>query len=366
MTEILKTINLRKILITSPSLNSNENVGGISSLVENIIKESDYNLIHFELGSPDNLKKGFHWASKQLMIAFRIIYKLLFEKIEIVHINMALEKFSIYRDSMVFAISKIFRKKIILHIHGGYFLAHESNSRVLSSLMKMMFKRVDKIIILSKVEKIILTNRFGQLPFKILPNAVSVKMKIARNQYEHNNLKLFFLGRISEAKGIFTISECFEYLTQYFDRFTFDIYGTGPDLNNWVTRLNKISGLNFFYNGIISGPKKWEMLNGSDIFLLPSKFEGLPIAMLESMAAGCTVIVSDVGSINTVVTNNLNGIILDENCAKSLALAIENILNCKIDINQIGRNAHENVMNNFSFSKYIRKLDKVYADLLKP
>lgn len=365
MSKFIKKSSYGKILITSPSLNSSENVGGISSLVENIIKESFFHIIHFELGSPDNQKKRVRWAAKQFLMVYRLVYKLLFERIVIVHINMSMEIFSVYRDSIVFIISKIFRKKIILHNHGGYYLSHHSNSRIFSFLIKLMFKNAHKIIILSEIEKEILINRYGELPIEVLANAVAPKFNLVRDERKSKNLKLFFLGRISEDKGIYTISESFQYLKSYFDKFTFYIYGTGPDLDNWILKLKEITGLNFFYNGIIAGDKKWEMLNGSDIFLLPSKFEGLPLAMLESMAMGCTVIVSDVGSIKTVVTNNLNGIILKENSAKSLAITIENILKCQIDIYKIGCNAQKNIMNNFSFSKYIKHLNSIYTDLIR-
>ena len=240
---------------------------------------------------------------------------------------------------------------------------HETNNNILSFLLNFLFKKADTIIVLSEVEKTILKKKYGALSFVIFPNAVNPLIKEFKNIHKDDNIKFIFFGRITKTKGIYTISKCFEYLTSYFDKFTFDIYGTGPDLNNWITALSKSKELKYYYKGVIGGEKKWEVLNSSDIFLLPSEFEGLPIAMLEAMAAGCTVIVSDVGSIKTVVTNNLNGIILSENSPKSLALIIEDILNYKIDTNLIGHNAQEHIYNNFSFLTYIKRLDNLYSTL---
>src|ERR1043165_1061174 len=144
-------MHTRRILITSPSLNVKENVSGISSLVADIINYSQYDFVHFQLGSKDGVKrKNFRWFLDQVGVYAKIFFTSIFRKYAIVHLNVGLEKFSIIRDGLIFFIvQKIFRKKVVLHVHGGYYLMHESNSGLLNFFLKNMFYNAQRIIVLS-------------------------------------------------------------------------------------------------------------------------------------------------------------------------------------------------------------------------
>lgn len=356
----------RRILITSPSLKVKENVSGISSLVADIINCSKLDFVHFQLGSKDGLKKNFVWALIQVKIYLEIIFVSLFKKYQFVHLNVGLEKPSIIRDSLVFFIvSKLFRKKVVLHIHGGYYLMHETKSRILNVLLKYIFKHAEAIIVLSELEKEILSKRYGNLPFNVFPNAVDTNtVNGLSKQPVNSNIRLIFMGRITKVKGIYTISESLQYLTKYFDRFSFDIYGAGPDLEDWLAKLRKYPAFNFTYHGVAGGIEKWKALSASDVLLLPSlSGEGMPIAMIEAMAAGCVVIVTDVASVKTVINDNINGVLLSESSPQLLAQKIRDVIDGKIDVETIGNNAKKYVEANLSLSGYIKKLETLYATL---
>ena len=356
----------RRILITSPSLKVTENVSGISSLVADIINYSKLDFVHFQLGSKDGVKKNFIWALIQVKIYLEIIFVSLFRKYEFVHLNVGLEKASIIRDSLVFFIvNRLFRKKVVLHIHGGYYLMHETKSRVLNILLKKIFEHAEAIIVLSELEKEILSKRYGNLRFSVFPNAVDTNTVNGLSKQPVNaNIRFIFMGRINKVKGIYTISESLQYLTNSFDRFSFDIYGVGPDLEDWLAKLRKYPALNFTYHGVTGGLEKWKALSGSDVLLLPSlSGEGMPIAMIEAMAAGCVVIITDVASVKTVISNNVNGILLSESSPQLLAQKILDVIDGKIDVEFIGNNAKKYVEANLSLSGYIKRLETLYSTL---
>jgi glycosyltransferase involved in cell wall biosynthesis len=260
-------------------------------------------------------------------------------------------------------LKNIFHKKTILHVHGGYYLMNEPRQKYLNFLLNNIFKHADSILVLSTLEKDILEKRYGALNFNVFPNAVNITSSPENKKERKEVVKFVFMGRINRSKGIYTISESFKYLSRHFDKFVFNIYGAGPDLDDWLNALKSLKGLQFNYNGIVGDMEKWKILNSADVFLLPSLHsEGLPMAMIEAMAAGCAVVVTDVASIKTVV-NNSNGILLNESSPELLAEKIEEILENKIDVNAIGRQAKEFVRSNLSFSNYIRNLDSLYAAL---
>src|SRR5690606_33068096 len=105
---------------------------------------------------------------------------------------------------------------------------------------------------------------------------------------------VLFFGRINESKGLGDIVEACKTLKQQGFRFRFNCYGTGPDKNSFNAAMADAIGDSYYYGGIAAGSDKWSAFGGSDIFLLPSNYEGLPMAMLEAMAAGCIPVVSGV------------------------------------------------------------------------
>jgi glycosyltransferase involved in cell wall biosynthesis len=355
-----------RVLITSPSLNVKENVSGISSLVSDIIQSSRFPIIHFTLGSKDGEKKNIPWAWKQVVIYFRAVYVSLFKPVGIVHLNVGLETFSIVRDSLIlFITKKIFRKKLVLHIHGGYYLMHAPTSRVLAFFMRFLFHNADAVIVLSKIEMQILGDRYGIRNFFVFPNAVNISHAgSTKPAKQKKTIGLIFMGRIAVSKGIYTICESFKYLQDYFDRFSFEIYGAGPELEKWLAILKQYPGLHYCYKGITSGKEKWDTLGDADVFLLPSLHsEGLPVAMIEAMAAGCVVIATNDASISTVITNDVNGILISKDAPLELAQKIKDILDGKVNCMGLSVNAQEYVTQNMSISTYIKQLDELYAGL---
>ena len=114
---------------------------------------------------------------------------------------------------------------------------------------------------------------------------------------------------------------------------------------------------NFIFHGLVVGENKNKILKNSDIFLLPSDFEGLPISLLESMGLGVIPIVTPVGSIPEVVNNN-NGILI--NNAEDISNAIELLFKDNNLANKLSNNAYLQIKNNFSVSNLKDKIRETY------
>jgi glycosyltransferase involved in cell wall biosynthesis len=357
-----------KILISSPSLNTKDNVSGISSLVAEIINSNKNQFIHLKLGSKDNEKKNIKWLFKFFYNYIKVFIIPVFKRFQIAHLNIGLEKKSILRDFLIHLIlKKIFRKKMVFHVHGGYFLMNETTDKVVNYCLSYLFNNSDKIIVLSEFEKMELTRRFGNLDFQVLPNVINTNSNLdLKRAKKEGLLRLIFLGRINSSKGIFVICDAFKYLQKYFGQLQFDIYGAGPDLDKMLNDLSGYQGLNYSYKGVISGSEKWKALYDSDVFLLPSiHSEGMPISILEAMAAANTVIVTDDASIQSVVINNHNGIVIKKNDAEELASKIEDIILKIIDTDIIGQNAFHYIKENISLDRYTRDLNLIYEKIIR-
>lgn len=108
-----------------------------------------------------------------------------------------------------------------------------------------------------------------------------------------------------------------------------------------------------------------QLLPGADAFIMPSKREGLPIAILEAMSSGLPVIATSVGGIPEVVDNEVNGLIVPPENPAVLAAAIYRIYNDKILARTLGKNARKTIEEKFSLDRVAENYSKVYQDLVQ-
>ena len=356
--------NKINILITAPSLETSHNVSGISSVVAQIIERSRNEFYHFTAGRQDGAKIGFGWIFKQIFIAPRFFRQIRRENIEIVHINTALAPFSIVRDAILTRTAKFAKRPVLLHLHGGKFFTQDFSNFFLKRLTEKMLRGANVILVLSETERNFIEKHWQNLDVRVLENAVSIEdFEIAK--CESDEKTIIFLGRLHEDKGLREIIETCRILKEENFNFRFKCFGTGDAKDFFVAEMREILGEKFFYGGVVSGAEKQKELAASDIFLLPSRYEGLPVAMLEAMANFCVPIVSNVGSIGAVIEDDVNGFLIEPQNIPQIVEKLRMVLSNKINLENLRKNARKTVEERFNLSDYIEKLDKIYAEILK-
>ena len=354
------------ILITAPSLDTKNNVSGISSVVNNILATTELKYIHFEVGKQDKERRNIKWVLKQFSLPINLFIVFFRNKIDLFHLNAPLNKLSVIRDFSLLIIAKICRKKTILHFHGGEFLIKIPESKILFNFLKLYFRLGDKIITLSSYEKELVNKNYGISLEKIVPleNCVIPLENIKKEKKE--KIRIIFLGRIVESKGINEIIISMKKLYDFRKDFEFYLYGTGPLENKIVDELNTYMNDSFKFIGIISGKEKDEAMIKSDIFILPSlNGEGLPIALLEAMNTENICIVTDDGSMATVITNNENGFIVEKGNCNDLFDKLNKSIDLILTENKtIPINAKNTILEKYNSSIYSKKLKEIYTELL--
>ena len=107
-------------------------------------------------------------------------------------------------------------------------------------------------------------------------------------------------------------------------------------------------------NVYLPGPVNnvYDYLNKSKIFVLPSKYEGVPISILEAMNCGLPIIASNVGGVPEIVESGKNGILLEEITVSALKDAMLTLINDKEVYNSMSSKSLESVKN-FSLEKTV-------------
>ncbi|HEX9959995.1 MAG TPA: glycosyltransferase family 4 protein [Pyrinomonadaceae bacterium] len=351
-----------KVLITAPSLDEKQNVSGISTVARQIIERGTFEYRHFEAGRRDGERAGADWIWKQIVSVPR--FRRAASGVDIVHFNTNFNPLAVARDAVYAAAARSAKIPFVMHVHGGRYLAEEFQSGALKKIAEKMLRAADAVIVLSELEKKIIENRWQNLRVSVLENAVAVEEAIVAERKSVGKT-LIFLGRMHESKGLDEIVEACRILKNENFEFRFEAFGAGERKEFFVSEMTKILGEKFRYGGVASGAEKWRELAKADVFLLPSRYgEGLPVALLEAMAAGCVAIVSEMASTGAVVSDGENGFLIEPRSVAQLLEKLRLALSGRIDLEIIGKNARETIKAKFDLNDYIKRLENIYREVL--
>ena len=379
---------MSNVIITAPSLSPEENVSGVSSVVQFIIennKEVEY--IHFELGKKDKERRGVGNIIR-LWRCYKKWKKYLRDadaKNTIIHYSFLLSTLSILRDPFFMRYALRRGMKMIVHLHGGYYLTAKRTPFLIRWILRRVFAWDVLFVVLSDSEKKILQERYGANNVFVLPNCVNIPPLTERVDTLDTNrpLRLGYLGRIEPNKGMTELLSACKILRE--KGVAFELYFAGKEkiegeyLPAFVAEL----GERFCYAGLVFGKTKEEFLRHLDVFIMPTYFEGLPMSLLESMSYGVMPLVTPVGSIpkvvkgyeiinedGSIVLNDTtcngaekNGMFLREKDVKSIVESVSFLSKHRELICRLGKNAHLTICNQFSPVSYINNLNSLYHSL---
>jgi len=106
------------------------------------------------------------------------------------------------------------------------------------------------------------------------------------------------------------------------------------------------------------------LMNGFDLFVLPSFSEGLSNTLLEAMSCGIPVIASNVGGNPEIVKPNVSGFLYPSDDANALANILNSLCKAPHDINKLSMLAREHIVNHYSLKAMIGNYEDVYKHQL--
>lgn len=152
----------------------------------------------------------------------------------------------------------------------------------------------------------------------VIPNGVNPpSAPVDRSLRAGRPFRVLFVGRLAPNKGVGDLISAIEALHRkgLADRVELDIAGTGPLLETLKLRAPSPS-IRFW--GKVSDAQLDELYARADVFVLPTLFEGMPTVVLEAMARGLPILVTDVGATTELVDSH-NGAIIRRKDPSGLA-----------------------------------------------
>lgn len=339
-------------------------MGGISSVEKLILEQGvpEVNLKHIAtLQDVSKIKKIL--VFKQAISNF--VSTLLQQKVNLIHIHFS-SRGSTFRTLALIIISLFFRKPIILHSHGsGFHVFYGNQSLLIRKLINYLFNKCDHMIVLSNSWKKFYLNNLGLTESKIvvLPNPVKFPSHIKHSK-DSDMVKFVFLGRIGERKGAFELIKAFSHIpSQQRSKAYLTMAGDGDvkQARNLVKDLELTKQIKIL--DWVNSEERDALLADSDVFVLPSYNEGLPMAMIEAMSFGLSIITTPVGGIPELINHGDNGLLVKPGDIPELASAMQSLIENEDLKNSLKIKAEQSVKP-LDIQQYCLSLGSIYQSLI--
>lgn len=262
-------------------------------------------------------------------------------------------------------ILKILNKPTIIKISGWWELERGflRRSGLLPRLLRKFFFRSDIIIALSKEIKSQLLNfGFPLQRTKSLPNGVNIRSFHPVNiQNERHNI--VFVGRLVIEKGVPLLIQAIAKLKDDFPDIELNIIGDGYGRDD-LLKMTKEFGVEDCVRFLGRKNNVYEHLTQADIYVQPSLNEGLPNSLLEAMACGLPVVVTRVGGMPDVVSNSVEGFVVEPSDVNSLAEAIRKLLHNPELRKRMGTAGRDKIQKYYSLETVADHYITLYQQLL--
>jgi glycosyltransferase involved in cell wall biosynthesis len=175
------------------------------------------------------------------------------------------------------------------------------------------------------------------------------------------------VARLTPQKGLFDLLDAVPAVLARFRQTRFVIVGDG-ELREPLTKRIAARGLQGQVRLAGSRPldevATW--LGASDLFVLSSRYEGLPLALMEAMAAGCPVVATNVGGVGEVVADGSVGFLVPPADPPRLAEAISRIVGDPQARRVMASAARARVLGSFTVDACYEKTTLIYRGLTEP
>ena len=234
---------------------------------------------------------------------------------------------------------------------------------------RRVLPHVAKVVAINE-ECVNLCRRIGDTDYEFIPLGVDQSLfypqdkAICRKQVGiiTDGPVFVFVGRLSKIKGLDLLLDGFALFHQEVPGARLLIAGDGEEregLGNRISSMRLKETVHLLGN--VAHNRLPQILNAADIFILTSVAEGVPNAILESMACGLPVVATDVGGISEVVKPGVNGFLIDTRQPSDVAKALRQALEKH---GALGQGAIVTINKNYSIESVAKKTDRLFKEVV--
>jgi len=199
----------------------------------------------------------------------------------------------------------------------------------------------------------------------VIPNCVAFGAGLpVRCGARSNGPKVLAVGRLTEEKGMDVLLRALPQVVKRFPGVRVRIAGDG-DLRDQLMALSRRLGLDECVAFLGFRRDVPALMAQADLMVMPSRWEGLPIALLEAVAAGLPVVASAVAGIPEVIADGETGWLVAPDDPEALAAAISDALLDPCEARRRAQLAHARARADFSIEATVARVDRLYQELAR-
>ncbi|OGX83788.1 glycosyltransferase family 4 protein [Hymenobacter glacialis] len=350
-----------KIAIVGPSVTRTK--GGMATVISDMLanKTTGMEFVHLVSHVEGS-------ATEKLVGASQAWLQLLWERaVDVVHIHVASDA-SFYRKSAFVLQSRARGLPVVMHVHGADFDTFYAQSNALQqAYIRKIFGMCSKVLVLSDFWKAFFQQHIIQGKVAVLHNGVYPAAFAACYTMPANLNRFLFLGRLGQRKGVYDLLEAAGQLIKEQGHANLEFYLAGDGELELVQQAIETKGLQQHVRvlGWMGDEEKRYWLRETDTLVLPSYNEGLPMSILEAMAAGKIIVSSRVGGIPDLVTEGVNGFLITPGDVPSLSQHLAYVATHPQEMTEMARRNQQKIAAEYNLEKLTAWLMAMYRSIIR-
>ncbi len=281
----------------------------------------------------------------------------------VVHVNTSYH-WALPRDALFVWLARRSGARTVLHLHGGDFDRYVmSLPRVMRPLVWGVLRRADRVVVITEAMERFVASQIEASSVARLPNFIPRASRGVSGTGERSRsveLVALFVGALIEAKGVRTLLHAARGVLGL------RIQLVGPPDPSFLASLateREALGERLAVCGACSAEEVDRALARADLFVLPSRREGFPIALLEAMATGLPVIATPVGAVSEIVRDGVDGRIVPVDDEPALARALAELAHDESLRVRLGAAGRARVNSEYSAGAVVPRLVALWTEL---
>ena len=260
---------------------------------------------------------------------------------------------------------------VVVSIHAT---GNREGGRLLHRWQRPLAGRVDRVVALAEMHREYLVTKEGidHRRITVIPNGVDVgkyqpgprRADLAADLgIREGDVVITTVASLKPVKGIDLLLRAAAEILPEVPGARFVVAGDGAEREN-LTRLAADLGISerVTFAGIRDDID--DILRLSDLFVLPSRTEAFPVAVLEAMASGLPIISTDVGSVREQIEDGANGVLVPPGDAGAIAAAIRGLLSQPEQMSEFGRRSRAIAEAKFRIDDMCTRREQLFSEIL--
>ena len=350
------TTDRRRIVMVGPRIDARGGIAAVARVLMSSRLAQDYTLEYVGTSGDGG---ALARAAQSALGVIRAAASIARSPEALLHLHVA-SRASFWRKWFIGCVAALLHRPVVVHLHGGLF--HEfagGGGGARTAAVSRLFEGANAVILLSDSWAERAQHFAPGANIVVLPNPVAVPLETS----DMDSTRVLFAGRLGVLKGVPDLIRAFSALHDQFPEWHLVLAGDG-DVDE-ATALIRALGLESVVDVLgWASPQDVAVLRQTcSVFCLPSNYEGLPMALLEAMAAGQCCVVTAVGGIPEHVTDGVDGVVLQPRDPDALQAALVAVLSDRSLRKALGAEARAHVTSCCAEDVVISRLEAVYASI---